>query len=78
MRDWDSEDESSFDGSTNTAGTENGDSSGGNIVSLFLSQVLKYRLMNFVMLAESHKKQKVQKLIEAAKVFLLTSWLSQT
>ncbi|XP_039528826.1 cTAGE family member 2 isoform X5 [Pimephales promelas] len=40
MRDWDSEDESS----TNTAGTENGDSS------------------------ESHKKQKVQKLIEAAKM----------
>ncbi|XP_077095166.1 cTAGE family member 5 isoform X5 [Siphateles boraxobius] len=44
MRDWDSEDESSFDGSTNTARTENGDSS------------------------ESHKKQKVQKLIEAAKM----------
>ncbi|XP_051724039.1 transport and Golgi organization protein 1 homolog isoform X3 [Ctenopharyngodon idella] len=44
MRDWDSEDESSVDGSTNTAGTENGDSS------------------------EFHKKQKVQKLIEAAKM----------
>ncbi|XP_048046808.1 cTAGE family member 2 isoform X4 [Megalobrama amblycephala] len=41
MRDWDSEDESSVDGSTNT---ENGDSS------------------------EFHKKQKVQKLIEAAKM----------
>ncbi len=41
MRDWDSEDESCGDGSTNTAGAENGDSSGtnsrgsfGNIVSL--------------------------------------------
>ncbi|XP_067223807.1 cTAGE family member 5 isoform X4 [Chanodichthys erythropterus] len=44
MRDWDSEDESSVDGSTNTAGNENGDSS------------------------EFHKKQKVQKLIEAAKM----------
>ncbi|CAM4648410.1 unnamed protein product [Leuciscus chuanchicus] len=44
MRDWDSEDESSFDGSTDTAGNENGDSS------------------------ESHKKQKVQKLIDAAKM----------
>ncbi|XP_067223805.1 cTAGE family member 5 isoform X2 [Chanodichthys erythropterus] len=40
MRDWDSEDESSVDGSTNTAGNEN----------------------------EFHKKQKVQKLIEAAKM----------
>ncbi|XP_067311953.1 cTAGE family member 5 isoform X2 [Pseudorasbora parva] len=44
MRDWDSEDECCVDGSTNTAGTENGDSS------------------------EVHKKQKVQKLIEAAKM----------
>ncbi|XP_052436389.1 melanoma inhibitory activity protein 2 isoform X2 [Carassius gibelio] len=44
MRDWDSEDESCVDGSTNTAGAENGDSS------------------------DFHQKQKVQKLIEAAKM----------
>ncbi|XP_043119276.1 melanoma inhibitory activity protein 2 isoform X1 [Puntigrus tetrazona] len=44
MRDWDSEDESCVDGSTNTAGAENGDSS------------------------DLHQKQKVQKLIEAAKM----------
>uniref|UniRef100_A0A8C1EGG4 MIA SH3 domain ER export factor 2 n=2 Tax=Cyprinus carpio carpio TaxID=630221 RepID=A0A8C1EGG4_CYPCA len=44
MRDWDSEDESCIDGSTNAAGAENGDSSG------------------------FHQKQKVQKLIEAAKM----------
>ncbi|XP_073683110.1 cTAGE family member 5 isoform X2 [Garra rufa] len=44
MRDWNSEDESCVDGSTNTAGAENGDSS------------------------DFHQKQKVQKLIEAAKM----------
>ncbi|XP_050989015.1 melanoma inhibitory activity protein 2 isoform X5 [Labeo rohita] len=44
MRDWDSEDESCVDGSTNTAGAENGDSS------------------------DFRQKQKVQKLIEAAKM----------
>uniref|UniRef100_A0A672PGD2 CTAGE family member 5-like n=1 Tax=Sinocyclocheilus grahami TaxID=75366 RepID=A0A672PGD2_SINGR len=44
MRDWDSEDESCIDGSTNAAGAENGDSS------------------------DFHQKQKVQKLIEAAKM----------
>ncbi|XP_016129557.1 cTAGE family member 5-like isoform X4 [Sinocyclocheilus grahami] len=44
MRDWDSEDESCVDGSTNTTGAENGDSS------------------------DFHQKQKVQKLIEAAKM----------
>ncbi|XP_016333990.1 melanoma inhibitory activity protein 3-like isoform X4 [Sinocyclocheilus anshuiensis] len=44
MRDWDSEDESCIDGSTNAAGAENGDSS------------------------DFHQKEKVQKLIEAAKM----------
>ncbi|XP_056332627.1 cTAGE family member 2 isoform X4 [Danio aesculapii] len=44
MRDWDSEDETSIDGSTTIAGAENGDSS------------------------DFHQKQKVQKLIEAAKM----------
>nr|XP_021322998.1 melanoma inhibitory activity protein 2 isoform X4 [Danio rerio] len=44
MRDWDSEDETSIDGSTNIAGAANGDSS------------------------DFHQKQKVQKLIEAAKM----------